>query len=546
MAAKAGATKVAQKLRTYRSKRDFTRTAEPAGQPVARPGWSYVIQKHAARRLHYDFRLELDGVLLSWAVPKGPSLNPSDRRLAARTEDHPIEYVDFEGVIPKGEYGGGTVIVWDRGSWTPEADAHEAMRKGRLTFELHGEKLRGRWHLVRTKGRPGGGSGSGSGSGENGKENWLLFKGRDDAAEEATDIVAKAPQSVLSGRTIEDVERAPARVWHSNRSGGGPGGAPPAAAAAPVRREMSAEEGKQIAELVKQIPTKVGLSNLEKVLFPGQGVTKGALVAYHATMAERMLLHVGRRPLSLYRCPEGRHKQCFFQKHAKDSVPEVIRRVEVQEQGGPVEEHMFVEDLDGLIALVQLGVLEIHTWGCHVDDIEKPDQLVFDFDPDPARGWDDVVDAALRMRALLDDLGLQSFVKTTGGKGLHVVAPVQRRVDWDAFKAFAKAVAEKLAADAPDRFVTNPLKKVRAGKIFVDYLRNGRGATAIAPYSTRAREGAPVAAPISWEELERGVVALDLNVLTLPARLAQPDPWAGYFEVKQSITQAMRKRVGLG
>jgi bifunctional non-homologous end joining protein LigD len=520
--------RVADKLQTYRAKRDFSKTAEPSGQNVVRAGWSYVIQKHAARRLHYDFRLELDGVLLSWAVPKGPSLKPSDRRLAARTEDHPIEYGDFEGIIPQGEYGGGAVIVWDHGSWTPEGDAQEAMRKGRLTFQLHGEKLRGRWHLVRTAGRR-----------ASDKENWLLFKGRDEEAREAGEIVESAPNSVVSGRSIEEVEKHPDRVWHSNRSGGGPRGE------APVRKQMSGDEAKQIAQLVAQIPTKIGLSNLEKVLYPGQGVTKGALIAYYATVAERMLAHAGERPLALVRCPEGRHKQCFFQKHAKDSVPAAVGRVEVQEQGGPIEEHMFVRDLDGLIALVQLGVLEIHTWGCHVADVDRPDQLVFDFDPDPARGWGDVVEAAVQMRGLLEELGLESFVKTTGGKGLHVVAPVARRIDWESFKGFAKAVAEKLAEHAPDRFVTNPLKKVRAGKIFVDYLRNGRGATAIAPYSTRAREGATVAMPLSWEELERGVDPTAFNVMTVPARLSQRDPWARYFEVKQSITQTMRRRVGL-
>jgi bifunctional non-homologous end joining protein LigD len=199
------------KLAKYRSMRDFARTGEPRGDARAqkpakslKAGNSFVIQQHAARRMHYDFRLELDGVLLSWSVPKGPSLSPAERRLAVRTEDHPLDYADFEGVIPQGQYGGGTVVVWDRGSWEPEGDAHEALVKGKLSFTLHGEKLRGRWHLVRTKG--------------DGKaENWLLFKGRDEAANDKLDIIAAKPASVLSGRTVEQIAAKPERVWQSSR-----------------------------------------------------------------------------------------------------------------------------------------------------------------------------------------------------------------------------------------------------------------------------------------------------------------------------------------
>jgi len=196
----------ATKLEKYRSMRDFSLTAEPSGEsPTAHTGHSYVIQQHAARRMHYDFRLELDGVLLSWSVPKGPSLSPTARRLAVRTEDHPLDYADFEGVIPAGQYGGGTVVVWDRGSWQPEGDARAAIAKGKLTFALHGEKLRGRWHLVKTRN-------------EGKAENWLLFKGRDEAANDQLDVIAAKPASVLSGRTLDEIAAAPDRVWHSNRA----------------------------------------------------------------------------------------------------------------------------------------------------------------------------------------------------------------------------------------------------------------------------------------------------------------------------------------
>jgi bifunctional non-homologous end joining protein LigD len=512
-----------ERLRRYRSLRDFKKTKEPPGQRSATAGRAFVVQKHAASHLHYDFRLELDGVLLSWAVPKGPSLNASEQRLAMRTEDHPLEYARFEGVIPKNEYGAGAVIVWDRGTWTPLGDAREGLRRGSLTFTLEGEKLRGRWHLVRARIDR-----------HTTKEAWLLFKGRDAAANEDMSIVEQAPQSVLSGRTIEAVARAPIDLWRSNRT--------PAASSHEAPPRVAA-----ITQLVQRLDTRVQLTNLDKVLYPGQGVTKGVLVAYYAVIAERMLPHLAHRPLTLLRCPDGRTK-CFFQRHAKDSVPSLIGRVDVPDARGLITRHMCVDSRDALLALVQLGVLEIHAWGCHADKIERPDQLVLDLDPGPNVGREQLARAALRLRDLLHDLGLESFVKTTGGHGLHVVAPVARRIDWRTFSAFSEAIAVRMVERWPDDYVVNMQQRERGGKIFIDSLRNARGATAIAPYSTRAREGAPVATPISWRELEQGVTPSLFTVATLPARLQQQkarDPWAGYFDLDQTITRAARKDLGV-
>lgn len=503
-------------LREYHDKRRFDVTTEPAGDTpssAAQPDWTFVVQKHAARRLHYDFRLELDGVLLSWAVPKGPSLEPGVRRLAARTEDHPIEYASFEGVIPENEYGGGSVVVWDRGTWEPDGDPRASMKKGRLTFHLFGDKLRGRWHLVRT-------------GKEGKKEQWLLFKGRDEAARERSDIVAERPESVLSGRTIEEVGAAKDRVWHSNRT------------------ESSAD----LHALVKQLPSKVPLTNLDKVLYPELGLTKGALMAYLAVVAPDWLLpHLAGRPLTLVRCPNGHQAQCFYQKHARDGVPDVVERIEIAEEDGVVADYMMVDDLPGVVALAQLGALELHAWGSHADNVERPDLMVFDLDPDVGLAWDDVVAAAIELRDRLKTLGLESFVKTTGGKGLHVVAPVERRLHWEDFKGFTRGFAEAMEAAAPRRFTTNPLKVKRKGKIFIDYLRNGRGATAIVPYSPRARAGATVATPVTWAELERGLDPASFTVMSIPRRLGdlKKDPWADFFEVRQSITAAARRKVGM-
>ncbi len=524
-----------KKLAQYQSMRDFSKTAEPSGAKApARAGNSFVIQKHAARRLHYDFRLELDGVLLSWSVPKGPSLAPTERRLAVRTEDHPLDYASFEGVIPQGQYGGGAVVVWDRGTWTPDGDAQEMLAKGRLTFTLDGEKLSGRWHLIKTK--------------PQGKqEGWLLFKGRDDAANDTLDIVEKRPESVITGRTVEEIAANPERVWQSNRKA-----EPTVIEKRAARFTRTAAKHKpaanqnELIDLVGQLPLGFKLTNLDKVLYPEQGITKGELVAYLAVVAEHMLPHVANRPLTIVRCPEGRGKPCFYQKKVMAGSPKAIKPVEITEENGDVVDYMQIHDMPGLVALAQLGTLEIHTWGARADNPEKPDLAVFDLDPDVGLGWERVALGAFELRRRLNDLGLQSFLKTTGGKGLHVVVPVERRLGWDDFKEFTKAVVEQLEEAEPDKFTTNMAKKARKGKIFLDYLRNGRNATFIAPYSPRARPGAPVAVPITWEKLAHGVDPATFTMQTVPRHLAEvaEDPWKTMFTVKQSITAAMWRALG--
>ena len=523
------------KLAKYQSMRDFTRTDEPSGKDAAAAaGNSFVIQKHAARRLHYDFRLELDGVLLSWSVPKGPSLSPTERRLAVRTEDHPLDYAGFEGIIPAGEYGGGAVVVWDRGTWEPEGGlegARAMLAKGRLTFELHGTKLAGRWHLVKTK--------------PQGKqEGWLLFKGRDDAADDAKDIVGDRPESVISGRTVEEISANPSAVWHSNRAVEptvAEKRASRIAAAKPARNAniKPAANSNELHLLLAQLPLGFELTNLDKVLYKDQGLTKGELIAYLAVVNEYLLPHVANRPLTLVRCPDGHGKPCFFQKKLMPGSPKSIHTFDLAESDGSTERYMWVDDMPGLVGLAQLGTLEIHTWGSHIDKVEKPDLMVFDLDPDVGLAWDRVALGAFALRRRLDELGLTSFVKTTGGKGLHVCVPLERRMGWDDFKNATKLIAEAMVADDPAHYTTNISKAARKGKIFIDYLRNGRNATFIAPYSPRARPGAPVAVPISWEELAGGVDPSAFNIRTVPPRLAKVrDPWRELPSVKQSITAA--------
>lgn len=900
-------------LAEYRQKRRFRRTPEPQGKRRAKAGHRFVVQKHAATRLHYDFRLELDGVLKSWAIPKGPSLDPRERRLAVQVEDHPLEYANFEGVIPQGEYGGGTVIIWDRGVWKPIGDPQQGYRDGKLKFELRGKKLRGGWMLVRMPRRER-------------AENWLLMKERDDEARPVSeyDVTAEEPDSVASGLSLDEVARLHGPVWTSNRKEAtageddgsstarlktlgrkneqqrgartktkttksaktakrsasnkksrdrapratnpaklvgarqaklperveaelatlvkkppdgerwlheikfdgyrilarlehgkarlwsrnglewtakfpyvakalgdfpvqqawldgelvalepsgissfqalqnslrenrgaelvyhvfdllyldgydlrgaalgerknllahvmkpfgptgrlrytehfeGDGGeffrqacrlglegiisknrnrpylagrtldwlktkcvsreefviggfTEPAGSrkglgsllvgyytqsgdlryagrvgtgfsdallgelrsrldklqrrepafsdlrpsAAPkgthwvkpelvaqvefsnwtrdqilrhpsfqglredkpaesVRRDVALENGKAPSRSKKkrtsasQPPMKtrspsvatddevagVRITHPERVLYPEQGITKIGLARYYAQIADWMLPYLEGRPLTLVRCPQGRRKDCFYQKHIGRGAPEALRSIPVPEKD-KVGQYLVVDNVQALVSLIQIGILELHIWPAREDELEKPDLIVFDFDPDPAVPWTKVVRAVHEMRKLMSNLGLESFAKTTGGKGLHLVIPIRRRQEWPVIKGFARKVAEHVATQAPDRYTTNMSKAARQGKIFIDYLRNERGATFVCPYSTRAKQGAPVSTPLAWDEVTPAIRSDHFNVDNLPARLSalQRDPWKNFFTLRQSLTAAMLK-----
>jgi bifunctional non-homologous end joining protein LigD len=865
-------------LELYRKKRNFKTTPEPAGRVVKRrkKALAFVIQKHAASHLHYDFRLELNGVLLSWAVPKGPSLDPNDKRLAMHVEDHPIEYGDFEGVIPPKQYGSGTVLLWDRGTWIPKEDPEAGYRKGRLKFTLNGEKLHGGWTLVKTHG---GKYGNGS------KEAWLLIKEGDEfASPSPVSVVQEHPNSVTSGRSLEEIAADEDRVWHSNKSvaenvksgavrkqrlraslaqkvrgavkaslpefvkpvlatlvdapptgdewlhemkydgyrilarvengkarlysrngkewtanfptiaraagrlplksawldgevvvmqadgrssfqalqnalsggdasdlryylfdlpyldgfdlleaplverkrvlqtllaskqgplrmsthvqgsgaeffeqacrlklegvickradstyqagrgrswvkvkcemrqevviggytdpegsraafgalllgvyegagrlrycgkvGTGFNGAtlklvkekldpllqkeppfvnPPKGAEARrahwVKPELVAEvrftewtndgtlrhpsfqglrEDKKASDVVRERavstasaepeskPTAkraarqatesgashtrgdaiagIRLSHADKLLYPEANITKRDLAEYYQTVCEWILPQLKDRPLTLVRCPNGWNKQCFYQKNADESVSAAIERVTVQTSEGPGR-YMMVNSLSALVALVQMGVLEIHPWGSTRHKLGCPDRIIFDFDPDDGLDWSRVVEAVHLMKTLLEQIGLHGFLKTTGGKGLHVVVPIRPTLPWDEIKTFSKAVAELLCRTFPDRFTDKVTKSRRSGKIYIDYLRNAEGSTAIAPYALRARENAPVATPIGWNELGKEVRFDHFNVRNVPARLKRlkTDPWDGFFEMRQTVTKAVMKKVG--
>lgn len=864
------------KLAAYRAKRNFDRTAEPPGRVSRSKSGAgiFVVQKHAARRLHYDLRLELDGVMKSWAVAKGPSLIAGDKRLAVHVEDHPVAYNSFEGTIPKGQYGGGTVLLWDRGGWVPLEDPHKGYAKGHLVFRLEGEKLRGAFDLVRMKAKPG-----------EKRENWLLIKKEDETARgpDGPDILEEEPRSVESGRTIEEIAADPdSRSWDSSKGeaaetrarkapakAGATTGRPPppdlaalvegtpeqafpkdiepclAALAdvvpasdrwlheikwdgyrllafkdgrsvrlatrrgldwterfpaiaeairalpvativldgeavvedeqgvprfaalqealsgpdgnaagsailycfdllhleghdlrglpleerkarlaalvppgtgvlrlsehldadgpamaksaramglegivskrrdrpyrsgrgedwvktkfsdrqefaisgyvpssadakavgslvlayhdgpalvlagragtgftariaralferlAPLRRKATpltqrptTEEKRGVAwvepDLVAEIefrgwtgdqrlrhaafkglredkpgedvvrerpegpkkPAKgpersaeaegtaapgeiagVRLTHPDRVFWPESGITKQGLAEYYEEIADWLLPHIRERPLSLVRCPEGIAGSCFFQKHAWAGISDHIELRTVANDEGAEEEILFVRDLPGVIALVQSSVLEIHPWGTTIADLDHADRITMDLDPGEETDWADIVAAAVEMRERLSRSGLDSFLKTTGGKGLHVVAPLRGAAPWPAVKAFAKSLADRMEADDPGRYVAKASKEARRGRVFVDYLRNGRGATAVAAYSSRARAGATVALPIGWDALTPSLRPGQFTVETVPARLhgAGQDPWAGIASLRQGLPQVPPK-----
>ena len=800
-------------LAEYNRKRDFTRTAEPAGKRQSSKGGNrFIVQKHDATRLHWDFRLEADGVLKSWAVTKGPSPDPEVKRLAVRTEDHPMSYAEFEGTIAKGEYGGGTVMLWDQGTWAPvEGKSWKDIEKGHLHFTLDGERMKGEWLLVRMKKRPG-----------EKRENWLLRKIDDQYAEEGDALVEHGLTSVLTGRAMAEIaadkegehslkgkqgkafakEMAKADAHNAKtakpqrKTGRKPtAGKPPkfrqpqlatlvdavpagngwmheikfdgyraliAAAGGEVRvytrsgkdwsekfaplieavaalalppclidgeivaydnegnpdfsslqqvlkrghgsqkksdklafhafdllevegedlarlpnierkerleallkdaeppvhfadhvigageklyramcdagqegiiskavdapyrgsrtkswvkvkctlrqefvvigwkkssakgrpfsslllaqhegdeliykgnvgtgfnqdtladlaakmarlerktppaevdrvsargvtwlsprlvaeiafSEFTAEgnvrhgsflglrSDKEADDVMPETPAEtpepaegsVKISNRERVIFPDAGCTKGDLADYYESVAPLMLPFAALRPVSLVRCPQGRAKKCFFQKHDSGSFGPHVHHVPIREKGGGTEDYLYVEDAAGLLACVQMGTIEFHGWGARSSDVEAPDRMVFDLDPDEGLDFEDVKQAAKDIRKKLADIGLTSFAMLSGGKGVHVIVPLTAGHSWDEHKDFSKRFAEALSMAEPDRFVATMSKAKRKGKIFIDYLRNQRGSTAVVPYSARAREGAPVAAPIAWGELKQ-------------------------------------------
>ena len=548
-----------KKLAAYRTKRDFKKTLEPTGsKPVKRARYPrFVIQKHAATRLHYDLRLEHDGVFKSWAVTKGPSCDPRDKRLAVEVEDHPLDYGDFEGTIPKGEYGGGTVMLWDRGYWVPDeetADVGAALRKGELKFTVAGEKLRGGWVLVRMRRR----------DGERSKRNnWLLIKHRDDFASENPEDLLARDRSVASGRSMDQIAAGkgrgarpfmdaggkaadPRAIWHSNRAATRSRRSSLALEAAPSRSEKRTTRAASLARDDANRVMGVTISKPEKELWPGEGkkgaITKLALARYLEVVGPWMIEHIKGRPCSIIRAPDGIDHEKWFQRHAATGMSKLVSQTVVE---GDRKPYLQIDRVEALIAMAQIAAVELHPWNCAPRHPETPGRLIFDLDPAPDVPFSAVVAAAKELRERLEQLGLIAFCKTTGGKGLHVVTPLRARrssrIGWDEAKAFARAVAAAMADESPDRYLINMAKKKRAGRIFLDYLRNDRMSTAVAPLSPRARPGAPVSMPITWSQVRDGLDPARFTIESAPALLKKAKAWRDYCDAERPLEPAIAK-----
>jgi bifunctional non-homologous end joining protein LigD len=486
-------------LERYRDKRDFSRTPEPDGSraaPSERP--RFVIQRHRARRLHYDFRLEVDGVLASWAVPKGVSLDPAVRHLAVHVEDHPLEYESFEGVIPGGEYGSGDVIVWDRGTWElhRDEDAAAAIDAGELHAELYGEKIRGSIVLVRTKGYGGG----------RGKDNWLVLHKRDEYAVEGWDP-EDHPRSVLSGKTNDEVAANPDRLW--TREAG-------ELSARPGRPEHAAATADELAEL-DGLPEKarwtiqgreLALTNLDKVLFPPRsddaaGVTKRDLIRYFASVAPVLLPHLEQRPLNLNRFPNGIDVKGFWQKQAPKYAPDWMTRWENTEADPGESEHYLVADSPAaLVWLANHAAVELHPWTSRIPDVRHPTSALIDLDPGTETTWDELLLLARLHRTALEHLGVRGYPKVTGQRGIQVWIPIATGPTFAETRAWVEQLSRAIGAIAPELVSWTWTKQGREGRARLDYTQNAINKTLVAPYSPRAAPGAPVSVPIDWDELD--------------------------------------------
>jgi bifunctional non-homologous end joining protein LigD len=527
---------VEEQLKRYRAMRDFGITREPRGTSTARlpaAELPFVVQKHAASRLHYDFRLGWNGVLKSWAVAKGPSMNPADKRLAIQVEDHPIEYGGFEGIIPQGQYGGGTVMVWDYGTWEPQADHADVdagLNNGSLKFTLHGTKLKGNWALVRMKSK----------SASDTKPAWLLIKEHDryERGEEDTPITDEKPKSALTSRSMDAITKSEDHIWDSKHQASASTSTRPAKRASHSARHPQTSKTVRPAKRAASTearPTHIKLTHPDKVLDDESGLTKQQLADYYWLIADKILPHIANRPSSIVRCPQGSSKPCFFQKHSTDTLPSTIESVLIKDKkSSKAEPYITISTGEALVALAQLGVLEIHPWGAKNDDLEHPDRIIIDLDPDTSIPWSTLASSADAVRKLFRKLDLDSFLKSTGGKGLHIVVPITPEHGWPNIKEFAHAVALWLERRDPQLYVTRMSKAERTGRIFIDYLRNERGATAIAPYSPRSRAGAPVAIPLPWSALN-SPERPHASVRNAAEWNAGRDPWAKMAELKQRI-----------
>jgi bifunctional non-homologous end joining protein LigD len=544
-------------LETYQKMRDFRRTPEPRGRVSKVNRHRFVVQEHHASKLHFDFRLEMGGVLKSWSVPRGPSLDPTQRRLAVETEDHPVEYLKFEGRIPEGEYGAGEHMRWDGGTYKllGAGGAAEQLERGKLEFELEGEKLRGAFTLVKMKGREG---------------EWLLIKKQDEFAEPGWELHLRKP---AGGRdTVEGKAGGRRQGQEAGGSAKGAGGAKAGRGSraggadeegvrkfdtekqtrgepvVPVSRALKAEELK--GDLNVRVGREVvPLTSLERVYWPDEGYTKGDLIRYYYEVSKYILPYLEDRPLIMKRYPAGIRGQ-FFHQHDVNEVPDFVRTaaLEVEDGGGHRVDYIVGSGKATLLYMANLGAIERHPWHSRVGNLDHPDWFVFDLDPGEGVEFKTICEVALAARDVLERLGLESYAKTSGSRGIHVYVPVKAIYSYEEIAELAELVATAVARRHSDVATVERSKRKRGrAMIYVDHMQNARGKSVVAPYSVRPKPGATVSTPLEWAEVERKKVRTDdFDIKNMSERINRKgDLFKPVLKRKQALGDALERARGL-
>lgn len=447
------------KLTKYNKKRNFNITNEPIGKETkSHKKLKFCVQHHLARKDHYDLRLEYNGTMPSWAVPKGPSYNPKDKRLAIHVEDHPLSYRTFEGTIPAGEYGGGVVMLFDEGYYEPIK-----YEKNLIKFILHGKRFKGMWTLTHFK-----------------DDNWLLIKDKD-YFENYIDV-RKYKRSIKTGRTFKEIE-------NNSKS------------------------------------KTIEITNKDKKII--DNITKNDIFNYYKKIADRMLPYIENRPISVIRAPSGVKNGTFFKKHLENKNG-YLEKINITSKSDKNKDYYYILDELGLLSEIQMNSYEFHLWGSNASKINAPNMMVFDLDPDEKLPIEVLRKGVKDIKKILDNLNLRSFLKTSGGKGYHIVVPFKSGLTWTKFYKIAENVALLMESTYPDKYTTNIRKEKRKGKIFIDYLRNQKGATSVAPYSIRLKKNAPVSMPISWKDLDK-IAPNEITMDKAIKLIKKKDPWKDFF-----------------
>jgi bifunctional non-homologous end joining protein LigD len=489
-------------LKVYRRRRKFETTLEPVGTSLksSRRALRFVVQMHQARRLHFDLRLEFGGVLKSWAVPKGPSLNPLDRRLAILVEDHPLEYGSFEGVILPGNYGAGTVMVWDTGTYVArgarnrqksEQAMKQNLQKGHLSFVLKGQKLKGEFALVKLK----------KGNEQNA---WLLIKKRDSHASYRNTLGPEDNRSVKTGRSLDQITHESRRVQTR-----------------PLRHEPR-------------------FTHLDKVLWPNEKITKGALIQYYQKISPYILPYLKDRPESLHRFPQGIAAPGFYQKDLTGYLPRWFKTERVfSESANKSVDYALCQDERSLLYIVNLGCIEINPWLSRVGSLNYPDFLVIDLDPD-GNSFDQVIEVAQAFHRILSRANIPNFCKTSGATGIHIGVPMGAKYPYEQVRRFAEKICRMVAKQYPATTSVDRNPNRRRRKIYLDFMQNRRGQTLAAPYCVRPRSGAPVSMPIAWEDLKSGLKPDKFNMMNaLKIAKTRPDLWRGVLGKPVNLDRCM-------